>query len=72
MDRFDQVGPEEHDRFVAAAVAAPAKCFVGEVHVHQFGAHGAVENENALGQGRKVGGVHRWHYARFWTSIVTR
>ena len=64
------VGPREHEVLVAALEARPAEVVGGEVGGLDGGAHRAVEDEDALFQGRLEGGaaIVRGAHDRFYLS----
>ena len=57
MYRLDCLRVGDHQVVVAAVGAFSTKLFGSQIHFLQAGAHGAVENQNALVQGIQVSSV---------------
>ena len=54
MDLPDDVGAGQDERFVATVMTGSPEVGVGEGQFHQFRAHCAVENEDAVAKGFEV------------------
>jgi len=54
----NEIRPRQHEGFVTAMVLRAAEIVVAEAHLHELGAHGTVEDQDAVGEGGEIRIVH--------------